>query len=177
MGVQEGQYGKSLVKNSMNTTCSRYSDIFADLSSENEDETESEAAEGASGTDQSECCAEQQPEGQMYDHIHQIFITKNAVLCSEVQKNFRELSHADDLMRDHVAREEENIPYRLQDVDDYLYPLFLTSRQLMLMLDASLGSPYFFERKEDGSLKVWQCTVHSAESSLVVFATKINKTL
>ena len=86
-----------------------------------------------------------------------MFITKNAVLCSEVQKNFRELSHADDLMHDHVVHEEENVPNRLQDVDDYLYPLFLTSRQLLLMLDASLGPPYFFDRKEDGSLKVFIC--------------------
>ena len=131
-----------------------YSFYAADLSSDEEEETESEATEGASGMDQSECCADQPPEGQIYDHIHQIFITKNAVLCNEVQKNFHELSHADDLMRDHVAREEENLPYRLQEVDDYLYPLFLTSRQLMLMLDASLGAPYFFDRKEDGSLKV-----------------------
>ena len=126
--------------------------LFSDENTEEEEElSESEAAEGASETDQSESC---EPEGQIYDHIHQIFITKNAVLCSEVQKNFHELSHADDLMRDHVAREEEVIPHRLQDVNDYQFPLFLTSRQLMLMLDASIGAPCFFERKDDGSLKV-----------------------
>lgn len=76
------------------------------------------------------------------------------MLSSEVQKNFRELSHADDNMREHVQHEEEMLPGRLQDVRDYHYPLFLTSRQLLLMLDASLGPPYFFERNEDGSLKV-----------------------
>ncbi|KAK3609568.1 hypothetical protein CHS0354_019581 [Potamilus streckersoni] len=88
-----------------------------------------------------------------FDHVHQLFITKNAVLCSEVQKNFHELSHACDIVQDHFEREAENLPSRLQNVNDFLYPLFLTSRQLLLMLDASIGAPYFFERKEDGSLK------------------------
>ncbi|XP_045164107.2 TPR and ankyrin repeat-containing protein 1-like [Mercenaria mercenaria] len=119
------------------------------------DEANAAAAEGASGC----CCSGQEPAeenmiGEQYDHIHQLFITKNAVLSSEVQKNFRELSHADELMREHVQHEEEVLPCRLQDVQDYSFPLFLTSRQLLLMLDASIGPPYFFERKEDWSLKV-----------------------
>lgn len=92
--------------------------------------------------------------GDQFDHIHQLFITKNAVLSNEVQKNFRELTHADEILREHVEHEEEILPNRLQDVQDYSFPLFLTSRQLLLMLDASIGPPYFFERKEDGALKV-----------------------
>ena len=39
-------------------------------------------------------------------------------------------------------------------MDEYKFPLFLTSRQLILMLDASLPAPHFFERNEDGSLNV-----------------------
>ncbi|XP_052783611.1 TPR and ankyrin repeat-containing protein 1-like [Mya arenaria] len=98
---------------------------------------------------------DQMAEGDMsYDHLHQVFITKNAVLCNEVQKNFNELSHADDLMVEHVQHEDEALPPRLQDVEDYGFPMFVTSRQLLLMLDASIGQPYFFDRKEDGSLKV-----------------------
>ncbi|KAL3888631.1 hypothetical protein ACJMK2_000996 [Sinanodonta woodiana] len=88
-----------------------------------------------------------------YNHIHQIFITKNSVLCNEVKKNFRQLSHACDIVIDHFKQEADNLPSRLQDVDEFLFPLFLTSRQLLLMLDASIGAPYFFDRKEDGSLK------------------------
>ncbi|KAK7480873.1 hypothetical protein BaRGS_00027874 [Batillaria attramentaria] len=83
-----------------------------------------------------------------------LFVTKNQVLCSEVQKNFRELCHADDIASQHVVVEETNMPHRLQDIDEYKYPLFLTSRQLILMLDASLPPPHFFERNEDGSLRV-----------------------
>ena len=39
-------------------------------------------------------------------------------------------------------------------MDEYKFPLFLTSRQLILMLDASLPPPHFFERNENGSLRV-----------------------
>ncbi|XP_052214816.1 TPR and ankyrin repeat-containing protein 1-like isoform X2 [Dreissena polymorpha] len=101
-------------------------------------------------------CTTPEPEevDSMYDHLHQLFITKNAVLCSEVQKNFRELSHANDLMADNLQHEDENLPPRLQDVKDYAFPMFVTSRQLLLMLDASAGPPFFFARMEDGSLKV-----------------------
>ncbi|XP_046565525.1 TPR and ankyrin repeat-containing protein 1-like isoform X2 [Haliotis rubra] len=87
-----------------------------------------------------------------YDHLHQIFVTKNPVLCTEVHKNFYELCHACDETADHVEAECQEIPPRLQDVEDLSYPLFLTSKQLLMMLDGSLGQPYFFERGEDGSL-------------------------
>ena len=97
---------------------------------------------------------EEEVQGQQYDHLHQIFITKNAVLCNEVQKNFLELMHACDIAKNHVEAETQNIPNRLQDVNEYQFPLFITSRQLLLMLDASLDPPYFFDRTEDGSLKV-----------------------
>lgn len=40
-----------------------------------------------------------------------------------------------------------------QDMDEYKFPLFLTSRQLIIMLDASLPAPHFFERNEDGSMR------------------------
>ena len=95
---------------------------------------------------------EEEVQGQQYDHLHQIFITKNAVLCNEVQKNFLELMHACDIAKNHVDAETQNIPNRLQDVNEYQFPLFITSRQLLLMLDASLDPPYFFDRTEDGSL-------------------------
>ncbi|XP_046565526.1 TPR and ankyrin repeat-containing protein 1-like [Haliotis rubra] len=89
-----------------------------------------------------------------YDHLHQIFVTKNPVLCTEVHKNFYELCRACDETADHVDAEYQEIPPRLQDVEDLSYPLFLTSKHLLMMLDGSLGQPYFFERDEDGSLGV-----------------------
>lgn len=44
----------------------------------------------------------------------QLFVTKNQVLCSEVQKNFRELCHADDVAAQHVTVEDNPLPHRLQ---------------------------------------------------------------
>ncbi|WAR27590.1 TRNK1-like protein, partial [Mya arenaria] len=83
-----------------------------------------------------------------------VFITKNPVLCDEVQKNFNGLSHATALMLVHVQHKDEALPSRLQDVADNGFPMFVTSRQLLLMIDASVGPPYFFDRNKDGSLKV-----------------------
>ena len=112
--------------------------------------------EGATAAPANENEAEeiQDVKGQQYDHLHQVFITKNAVLCNEVQKNFRELMHACDLAKNHLETENQNLPNRFQDLNDYQFPLFVTSRQLLLMLDASIDEPYFFDRTEDGSLKV-----------------------
>ncbi|XP_072045621.1 TPR and ankyrin repeat-containing protein 1-like isoform X2 [Amphiura filiformis] len=86
------------------------------------------------------------------DHLHQVFITKNGVLCSEVQRNFRDLSHACDFAREHCEVEDKPVPMRLQDAHPAVFPLFLNSRQFLLMLDGSLPNPYF-PRNEDGSMK------------------------
>jgi len=87
-------------------------------------------------------------------HLHQIFITKNRVLCGEVQKTFREFMHADENTVRHIEWENKDLPNRLQDINDYQYPLFITDRQLLLMLDASLEPPYYFDRNIDFSPKV-----------------------
>lgn len=140
------------------TLLSCYTDHCEESSSDNESNNATACASAASGSCWGSSAdlepAEENLARDQYDHIHQVFLTKNAVLSSEVQKNFRELSHAENMMNEHVQHEEEVLPCRLQDVHDYSYPLFLTSRQLLLMLDASLGPPFFFERKDDGSLKV-----------------------
>ncbi len=89
-----------------------------------------------------------------FDHLHQVFVTKNPVLCNEVQKNFRDLSQAYSIAHQHLKVTKDNLlPTRLQDVHDAGYPLFVSARQLLMMLDASLPGEPFFERKEDGSLK------------------------
>jgi hypothetical protein len=41
--------------------------------------------------------------------------------------------------------------FLLQEIGEYQFPLFVSSQQLMLMLDVSLPRP-FFERNADGSL-------------------------
>ena len=86
-----------------------------------------------------------------WDHLHQVFVTKNPVLCSEVQKNFCNLSHASDVADHHTAVELDDLPARMQDVRADAFPLFLTMRHLLLMLDGSMPAP-FFEREPDGGL-------------------------
>ncbi|TRZ26625.1 hypothetical protein HGM15179_000506 [Zosterops borbonicus] len=84
------------------------------------------------------------------EHLHQIFVTKNPVLCREVQKNFIELSKSSKVTS-HFKPLDPNV-HRLQDIKDENFPLFVTSKQLLLLLDASMPDP-FFPRNEDGSLK------------------------
>ncbi|NXJ66937.1 TRNK1 protein, partial [Rostratula benghalensis] len=84
------------------------------------------------------------------EHLHQIFVTKNPVLCQEVQKNFIELSKSSKVTS-HFKPLEPNV-HKLQDIKDENFPLFVTSKQLLLLLDASMPDP-FFPRNEDGSLK------------------------
>uniref|UniRef100_UPI00398F2E9E TPR and ankyrin repeat-containing protein 1-like n=1 Tax=Pristiophorus japonicus TaxID=55135 RepID=UPI00398F2E9E len=84
------------------------------------------------------------------EHLHQIFVTKNHVLCQEVLKSFMELSKSTKATG-HFKPLEPTI-YRLQDIKDENFPLFITSKQLLLLIDASLPEP-FFPRNEDGSLK------------------------
>ncbi|CAG5125043.1 unnamed protein product, partial [Candidula unifasciata] len=90
----------------------------------------------------------------LYDHLHQVFVTKNPVLCLEVQKSFIKLCNATDLKQRGHINHNGNLPNTIQDVTDSTFPLFLTSRQLLLMLDASVDGDSFFPRNEDLALKV-----------------------
>ncbi|XP_069776422.1 TPR and ankyrin repeat-containing protein 1-like [Narcine bancroftii] len=84
------------------------------------------------------------------EHLHQVFVTKNHVLCQEVLKNFIELTKSSRATT-HFKPPDPTC-YRLQDIKDENFPLFMTSKQLLLLIDASLPKP-FFPRNEDGSLK------------------------
>ncbi|KAM4028227.1 TPR and ankyrin repeat-containing protein 1 [Anomaloglossus baeobatrachus] len=87
---------------------------------------------------------------QELEHYHPVFITKNQVLCQEVQRNFLELSKSTKATSNYKPI-EVNV-HKLQDIQDENYPLFITSKHLLLLLDASMPDP-FFPRNDDGSLK------------------------
>ena len=89
-----------------------------------------------------------------YEHLRQLFITKNAVLCHEVKKNFRELSHACPDAKQHLDFEDTPLPSKLDNVNAFSFPLFLSSREWLLLLDASLPGEPFFPRDEAGDLLV-----------------------
>ncbi|VDH90337.1 Hypothetical predicted protein [Mytilus galloprovincialis] len=86
-------------------------------------------------------------------HLHQIFVTKNSFLSKEVHRTFKEFLKAYKTNAKHLQMTNKDLPYRMQDVNDHQFPLFLTARQLWLMLDATLGPPYYFDRNIDRSPK------------------------
>ena len=82
---------------------------------------------------------------QNYDHLRQLFITKNDVLCSEVKKSFYDLCYGDKLGRD-IPKVPDNTKFnRIVDIPVHNFPLFITSRDFLLLLDVSLGAETFFQ--------------------------------
>ncbi|CAB4029118.1 TPR and ankyrin repeat-containing 1-like [Paramuricea clavata] len=109
---------------------------------------------------QESCCQSDEIEGvpaagseQTLEHLHQAFITKNAVLCKEVQKNFIELSQACFTAQNHVDNQQSLSVYKFDQLEEQAWPLFICSRDWLLMLDASLPGKPFFPRDEDGKLE------------------------
>lgn len=86
-------------------------------------------------------------------HFHQVFITKNYVLCAQMKKRFYDLAAGSEIAKKHMAYEEKDIPTSLSEVDDYAFPLFLTARQFFILLDNSLqDNKVFFPRDDKGNL-------------------------
>ena len=90
-----------------------------------------------------------------FEHLHQIFVTKNYVLCSQMKKRFYDMAASYPHLTHHLEYESQTDPIDLMSVHNMAYPLFLTSRQFLLILDASLenGTP-FFPRNKDRSIAV-----------------------
>jgi len=134
---------------------------FAGGTSQQPDEKQSRTEEEVTQGDECETAAScptepvvpacSEPEESL-EHLHQLFVTKNGVLCQEIQKNFNGLSQACSFIK-HESK-QGRAPLKLQEVDDSAtcWPLFLNARDLYVILDASLSEPYFFPRNEDGSL-------------------------
>ncbi|MBN3300841.1 TRNK1 protein, partial [Amia calva] len=146
----QGDEGAST--NGAESECSDSEDETCTVSSEEEVQASAAACsaevpvfeDGAELEDNNEVLQDQ------LEHLHQIFVTKNQVLCKEVQKNFVELSKSTKATS-HFKSLEPNI-YKFQEIKDEHFPLFITSQQLLLLLDASMPDP-FFPRNPDGSLK------------------------
>ena len=87
------------------------------------------------------------------EHLHQVFVTKNAVLCKEVEKSFTQLSQALFSKREDLYYQHCSSIFRFDQLDEHVWPLFISSRHWLLMLDASLPGKPFFARNEDGKLE------------------------
>lgn len=93
---------------------------------------------------------------EINEHLHQVFVTKNYVLCAQMKKRFYDMAAAYDIFAKNMYWESKKVPHSLADIDDYAYPLFLTARQFYILLDNSIGDEqcFFHPRKENGGLKV-----------------------
>ncbi len=100
-------------------------------------------------------CPEPLVQDSGLEHLHQVFITKNYILCAQMKKRFFDMAASSKLAVDHMAFEDERLPHNIAEINDLAYPLFLTSRQFLLLLDNSLGDgKNYFPREPDGSLAV-----------------------
>ena len=87
------------------------------------------------------------------EHLHQVFITKNYVLCAQMKKRFYDLAAGSDIAKQHMPFEDAERPTSFSKLDDLAYPLFLTAREFFLLLDNSLNDDnQFFTRALDGKL-------------------------
>ena len=85
-------------------------------------------------------------------NLHQVFITKSPVLCSQVKKHFANLINGNCHLRGMFNKMEVSSQKSIREFNDNNYPLFLTSRQFLLLLDYSLPGKPFFDRDEAGNV-------------------------
>ena len=86
-------------------------------------------------------------------HLRQIFITKSYVLCNRFKKRFCNLMSGRKDMKQHFQKlQNKSQQFKIQDFHPYDFPLFVTSRDWLLLLDVSLEGQSFFEFDKDGSL-------------------------
>ena len=88
------------------------------------------------------------------EHLHQVFITKNYVLCAQVKKKFYDFAAGNFLFTNHMEYEDVENYSCLSDVNDLSFPLFITARNFFIVLDNSLGdNKQFFSRTADGLVR------------------------
>ena len=91
------------------------------------------------------------------ENLHQVFITKNRVLCDYMKKSFYNMAaaHEYDFLKSHMKYENEVLPNSLSQICDEVFPLFLTARQFFILLDNSLGdTSTYFPRDKDGKIRI-----------------------
>ena len=96
-------------------------------------------------------------ERRIEESIHQVFLTKNRVLCDYMKTSFYSMAAAHDFLESHMKYETAVLPNSLSRICDEAFPLFLTARQFFILLDNSLGNtliPTYFPRDEDGNVLV-----------------------
>lgn len=80
------------------------------------------------------------------DHLHQVFVTKSHYLCQEVKHRFYDSVSSHNLLKKHKDLEHKPLPSSLND-KAMIFPLFVTSRDLLMLMDSTLEAKSFFQRK------------------------------
>ena len=105
--------------------------------------------------DDSASSDEQSSISEIPEHLHLVFVSKNYVLSAQMKTRFYDMAAANPVFESHRLYEGKDLPNRISEIEDFAYPLFLTTRQFFLLLDNSLGNgKTFFPRAKDGSLEV-----------------------
>ena len=86
--------------------------------------------------------------------LHQVFITANPILRSEVRKSFRSLQRGAGFK---VPKDDSHAITDLRYVPDAAFPLFLTAREWLLLVDGTLTKPFFTaaERTASAHSNTW----------------------
>ena len=93
--------------------------------------------------------------GFVEEDLHQVFVTKNYVLCDQMKKRFFCMMAGCDFLEPHLDFEEEMLPNSLLKCKNLSFPVFLTARQFYILLDNSLeDDEEFFRRDINGDLQV-----------------------
>lgn len=84
--------------------------------------------------------------------LHQIFITKSKNLCDYTKKYFYSMAASQEYLHKHMPYKDKKLPNTLSSVSNHAYPLFLTSKEFLVLLDNSLNAHHFFPRDADGNV-------------------------
>ena len=78
------------------------------------------------------------PELPGNSHLHQVFITKNKVLCKKMKTKFYDFLSAFEDRKNHLDMEKKEYP-KLSDISELSFPIFITARDFFHLLDKSLN--------------------------------------
>ena len=84
-----------------------------------------------------------------YEHIRQLMVTKNEVLVSEIRNNFRRLCQGNFPQTETGENHEHS---KIEEIPPEKYPLFITTKDLLILLDGSLDGDTFFRREENSQM-------------------------
>ena len=66
------------------------------------------------------------------EHLRQVLVTKNEVLCNEIRKNFKELSIGSPVTTYEEIEQIESM--KIEDIKPENYPLFVTTKDLLMLM-------------------------------------------